>query len=209
MGQGLVFTVGILPLLYTLREAGRLTDTRAVGLYVASSAAFLAAVWVALKVVPGKIDQAYYAHVGNASASEPDSPDWDRFAAPLCIFTPLGLAGVGVLDAWQATVVGLTGFGLLMYLTGKFALKEPATEIIGAIVVLCGGAVASEPHLAVTPQGAPGAEWLMHLLGAQCAALGMAGWLGIGWLIAAIMVHLYNRLLLRQIRHSTGGREDQ
>lgn len=209
MGQGVVFMVGVLPLLYTLREAGELVVSQAGGLYAASAAFFLFTVWVGLKLVPDAVDRAYYMRIGDAHAAPRTTPDWARFLAPCCVLAPIAAAGMGFVDAWQGTVLALSLFGLYMYVVGRFVLGEPATEMIGAVTVLLSGIVAAAPQLALLPQEAVGAPWLTALLHAQGAALSIVGWLGVAWAVSSIAVHAYNRWLFGEIGRLSGGYRDQ
>ncbi len=209
VGQGVVFSVGVLPLLYTVSRTGQLPRLQAAGLYVASSAVFLLGVWIGLKFVPDRIDRAYYAQIGNVLAEAPDTPDWARFVAPLCIFGPIGAAGLGTLTAWQATVLALTLLGLDLYATGKFRLREPATELMGAVIVLLGGVIAAVPALAGATVQVDGPAWVQACLEAESAALGIAAWLGVGWLVAAVVLHYYNRWLRVEISRNAEGGHDQ
>jgi len=199
VGEGLAFAVGILPLLYIMRVGGSLPHLETVGLYLAGAAFFLFAVWIGLTVVPGAVDRAYYLQVGDARAGEPTTPDWARLLAPVCLLIPIGLAGLGVWDAWQATVVALAAFGLYMYIGGRFLLREPATEMIGAVTILLGGLVAAEPRLAAGPQVGADTPWAAHVVAAERAALGIVGWLGVAWILAAIALHFYNRWLFAEL----------
>lgn len=209
MGQGVAFMIGALPLLYTLRDASGRSAAEAAGLYAASAAFFLFAVWVGLKLVPDAVDRAYYMRVADVQAKEPTTPDWARCLAPVCLLGPIVAAGVGALDAWQATIMALTFFGVYMFAIGRFGVREPSTEIIGAVTVLLGGLVAAVPELAVTPSPDIRADWLASVLEAQSAALGIVAWLGVAWGIAGIAVHAYNRwLLVELVRKSGGARSD-
>lgn len=205
VAQGVAFIVGVLPLLYTLREAAGLGTTQAGGLYAASGAFFLFAVWVGLRLVPDAVDRAYYMRIGDAHAASAMTPDWARFLAPCCLLAPIAAAGMGFVDAWQGTVLALSLFGLYMYVVGRFVLKEPATEIIGAVTVLLGGLVAAAPQLALMPQASHVVPWLAALLHAQGAALSIVGWLGVAWAVSSVAVHAYNRWLFNEIGRRSGG----
>ncbi len=204
MGQGVAFTGGALPLLYTAREAGSLPRPESAGLYAASAAFFLFAVWVGLKLVPDAVDRAYYTKMGDVRAVEPETPAWARFLAPLFLLAPIGAAGMGGADAWQATVIALALFGLYMFTMGRFGLHEPATEMIGAMTVMLAGLVAAFPGLAVTPNVGQAPGWLQSVLQAQGASLGITAWLGVAWSLAAVALHAYNRWLLTELGRKSG-----
>lgn len=205
LGQGILFTAGTWPLLITVLYSPKLSPFGSLFLYLLSSSFFLFTVWAALHFVPQRLEEYYYARVGTAFASPRETPDWARFVAPLCIMAPIGAAGIGVLDAWQATVVGLTAFGLYMYAAGHYELREPATEMIGAITVLCGGLVAAVPKLALKPGAVDGPEWLVGVLEADYAALSITAWLTVGWVISALALHAYSRWLLSELSREAGG----
>ena len=209
VAQGVVFMVGVLPLLYTLREAVGLGMAQAGGLYAASAAFFLFTVWVGLKLVPDAVDRAYYMRIGDAHAAPRETPDWARFLAPCCLLAPIAAVGMGFMDAWQGTVLALSLFGLHMYVVGRFVLGEPATEMIGAVTVLLGGLVAAAPQFALMPQSVGAAPWLTALLHAQGAALSIVGWLGVAWGVSSIAVHAYNRWLFSEIGRLSGGYRDR
>lgn len=200
-----MFTAGTWPLLCTALYSPKLSPVGSLVLYLLSSSFFLFTVWAALQFVPQRLEELYYARVGSASVSPRETPDWARFVAPLCIMAPIGAAGIGFLDAWQATVIGLTAFGLYMYAAGHYELREPATEIIGAITVLLGGLVATLPALALKPGTVDGPQWLVGVLEADYAALSMTVWLTVGWVISALALHVYSKWLLSELNREAGG----
>lgn len=208
LGQGILFTAGTWPLLCTTLYLPHLSQVVSSVLYLLSSCFFLFTVWAALRFVPERLEEFYYARAGTVTATPRETPDWARFLAPLCIMAPIGAAGMGVLDAWQATAVGLTAFGLYMYGTGRYELREPATEMIGAITVLCGGLVAAVPGLSFRPGAVEGPEWVARVLEADYAALGITAWLTVGWVVSAIALHAYNTWLLSELKREAGGELD-
>jgi hypothetical protein len=201
--QGILFTIGILPLLLVLRAAGLVPPVQTAGMYVLGGTFFLLCVWLALRMAPGAIERAYYEQVGNASATPPRTPLWARILGPACILTPILMAAMGYVDAWQASVVGLTLFGLNLYIVGRYSLREPGTEMIGSTTVLLGGIVAARPQLVFQGGALARTSEIASAFQAQSAAVTIAAWLLVAWLVAAVALHAYNRWLLVEMgRHA-------
>jgi hypothetical protein len=205
LAQGVVFAAGVVPLLRLACADVRPPMPAAIGLYFIGVAFFILAVWIALRFVPEAIDSIYYSRVGNARASSPETPGWARLLAPACIILPIGAAGIGLCDAWQATVTALTIFGVHLYVIGRHVLREPGTEVIGGIAVLLGGLVAAEPALAIGPTVVSQEIVTAALMQAQAAALGTTAWLGVAWIVSSIVLHAYNRWLLAEIARTAKG----
>ena len=199
VGESIVFTVGLIPLLYILHVVALVSRIEAAALYLVSAVFFLGAVWVGLRWVPPLMDRLYYRQVGNVVVSAPTTPDWGRFLAPLCLLAPVAAAGVGAVDAAQAVVVGLASLGLLLYVGGRYVVREPGTEIIGAVTVLCAGLVTGVPALGPGVQSATAPEWLAGVMSAQSAALALVAWLWASWIMGAVAVHVYNRWLYSEM----------
>jgi hypothetical protein len=205
LAQGIVFAAGVVPLLRLACADVRPPQPAAIGLYFIGGAFFIFSVWIALRFVPEAIDSIYYGRIGNVRADSPETPDWARFLAPACIILPIGAAGMGLCDAWQATVTALTILGVHLYIIGRHVLHEPGTEVIGGIAVLLGGLVAAEPGLAISPGPISGAATLTALMESQAAALGIAAWLGVAWIVSSIVLHAYNRWLLAEVARAAKG----
>jgi hypothetical protein len=206
LAQGIVFVAGVIPLLKLACADPPPQPPAAVGLYLVGAAFFILCVWIALRFVPDAVDDIYYSRVGNARAPAQETPGWARLLAPACVILPVGAAGIGLCDSWQATVIALTLFGLQLYVTGRHVLREPGTEIIGAMSVLLGGVVAARPSLAIAPTGVPANATQLALLHAQSAALSITAWLIVVWILAALILHAYNRWLIAEIARTAKGR---
>ncbi|MCE5216290.1 hypothetical protein LLH03_04570 [bacterium] len=198
--QGILFTIGIIPLLFVLRVAGLVPPVETAGMYVLGGAFFLFCVWLALRMAPGAVEKVYYEQVGNACATPRRTPLWARVVGPACILLPIIMAATGHVDSWQASVIGLTVFGLYLYIVGRYSLREPGTEIIGSTTVLLGGILAAAPQLVFQGGALPVAPEIASAFYAQSAAVTISVWLLVAWLVAAVALHAYNRWLLVEMR---------
>lgn len=205
MAQGVVFAAGVIPLLRLACAEVHPPMPATIGLYLIGAAFFIFSVWIALRFVPEAVDSVYYSRVGNARASSPETPAWARLLAPACVIIPIGAAGLGLCDGWQATVTALALFGLHLYVMGRHVLREPGTEVIGGMSVLLGGLVAARPSLAIAPVGVPSDPTALALLQAQAAALSIAAWLGAAWMLSSVVLHAYNRWLIAEIARTAKG----
>jgi len=198
-GQAIVFTLGACPLVWVARASHHLPVGVAALLYVGSAVVYLGSVWVALALVPGALDRLYYWQTADASAQTPETPTWATGGGAFLLLAPVGAAALGWLDEWQATVVSLVGFGLLVFAVGRYWLQEPASQMIGATTAMLGSVLALTPGATLRPDVGDGGS---NLMAAQYAALGIAMWLFVSWIVGALGLHVYNRRLLGRLARS-------
>ena len=74
------------------------------------------------------------------------------------------------------------------------------------MIILLGGLVAAFPQLAIYAAGGEAAP--TGLMAAQSVVIGLTAWLGVAWLVGAVILHFYNRWLLGALAMKANHRLD-
>ena len=144
--------------------------------------------WLAVKVLP-KYERKFYSKEGQIELKQKKVPIWSLVAYVVGFLGPVALNAAEIMPTRWALPLALVSLGVFAFYASGKEQQRPLGAVFCVVLLL---------EAAVTAAGVPtpfcGKGWLYSCFVALMIYIAGAG------LITAVVVHIYNRVILRKIK---------